>query len=270
MSFQNDVILVLANAMTYNAATTAFYKAAERIRNIAITILSDLEEKLVRTHLELENAPQSDEATLPSLGNLEPPLALLRLLSLPETINEDTEFMLSLSPLASLFNFELPVLKPPPPPAPPKARRPTRTEQLENKKRQRLAALDSTPGFRAPRTRNARAQLAAFEAEVGVGTPVPVPGSSSVEPQPHPEGEGEGTTRKHKKSKVVLPGQSEEVPMVQDVDNQDSFKMFDGGWVLPPERRRGNRPPIEKRPVPPPRKRQKTGKSSTLLIVGGR
>ena len=249
--------------MTYNAKATAFYKAAERIQNTANTILSDLEEKLIQRHTEVEHDPILEDSNPtsskaePILGNLEPPLSLLNLLSLEDTVKDDTDLILSAPPLNSLFNYEFPVFKPPPPPPPPKPRKPTRAEILKAKRRERQAELDAGPGFREPRTRHARAQAAAFEAEVGSSTSAPA-AIADTPPPDQTEGDSEGS-KKRKKPKAVLPGQSEEVPMVEDVGDQDSFKMFNAGWVLPPERRRGNRPPIEKRPVPPPRKRQRSG-----------
>ncbi|KAH7918277.1 hypothetical protein BV22DRAFT_1123793 [Leucogyrophana mollusca] len=38
--------------------------------------------------------------------------------------------------------------------------------------------------------------------------------------------------------------------MVDDVDNQGSFKMFDAGWILPSGQRRGGRQPVERLPLP--------------------
>ncbi|THH27211.1 hypothetical protein EUX98_g6973 [Antrodiella citrinella] len=278
--FKNDVNLVLANAMLYNAKTTTFYKVAERIQNTANTILADLETKLNKRHLELdpsntvlEDSPSADGTSEPVLGNLEPPLSLLKLLAVEDTIKDDINLILSSPPVDSLFSYEFPVHKPPPPPPPRKPKKSHhRSEQSEAKRRERLSGNDSGPGFRAPRTRHAKAQAAAFEAEANLGTPapvpvpVPVPVPTGTSPPPdYVEGEASGARRHHKKPKIVLPGQTEEMPMVQDVDNQDSFKMFDGGWVLPPERRRGNRPPIEKRPTPPPRRRHKAEREKSHL-----
>ncbi len=56
-----------------------------------------------------------------------------------------------------------------------------------------------------------------------------------------------------------LPSPSDAPPLVTDVDHKGSFKMFDKGWILPPEQKRGGRRPVERLPLPP-RKRVKTGK----------
>ncbi|KAH8102212.1 PHD-zinc-finger like domain-containing protein [Cristinia sonorae] len=268
--FKDDVNLVLSNAMTYNKKATTFYKAAERIQNAANTILADLEEKLLQKRPEADPLPAAEASTPPAeeaeseLGTLEPPLPLLELLAVEDSIKDGTKLVLSGSPLTSLFSFELPVFKPPPPPPPPKSKKPTRSEILVAKRRQRKADLDSSPGFRAPRTRNARAQAAAFEAEAtGAGTSSPVQVAASLE-EPEPSLEEEGTRRRHK-PKAVLPGQTEEVPLMDDVDDQDSFKLFNDGWVLPPDRKRHNRPPVEKKPAPPPRKRHRAEREKSHL-----
>ena len=44
---------------------------------------------------------------------------------------------------------------------------------------------------------------------------------------------------------------------VEDVDDWDSFKKFETGWILPPEQKRHGRPYVERGPVPPPRKRMR-------------
>ena len=51
------------------------------------------------------------------------------------------------------------------------------------------------------------------------------------------------------------PGQTDVPPVVDEVDNQISFKMFDGGWILPETQRRGGRLPLERRIIPLPDKR---------------
>ncbi|TCD61141.1 nuA3 HAT complex component nto1 [Steccherinum ochraceum] len=271
--FKDDVYLVLSNALTYNPPSTAIYRAAERVQNSANNIMRDLEEKLLQQKPAAEDAPTLNDApaladnvnVTPSsldtmLGNLEPPLPLLNLLTSDDSIKEASKLLLSSSPMTSLFSYELPVLKPLPTPPP---KKPTRSEMAQARKRERkAAALDAAPGFRATRARRAASQTTTgdveAEAEVPLVIPVPIPGA------PPPEA-AEGSRRTHKKPKVVLPGQPEEVAMVEDVDNQESFKYFDAGWVLPPERRRGNRPPVEKRPVPPPKKRQRTDREKSLL-----
>jgi hypothetical protein len=62
-----------------------------------------------------------------------------------------------------------------------------------------------------------------------------------------------------------LPSPSDAPPLVTDVDHKGSFKMFDKGWILPPEQKRGGRRPVERQPLPP-KKRVKTGKRCRFTI----
>jgi hypothetical protein len=57
--------------------------------------------------------------------------------------------------------------------------------------------------------------------------------------------------------------------VVDDVDNRGSFQLFNAGWILPADHRRGGRaPPPDKSILPPPKKRQKTGEFALLLLWG--
>ena len=127
--------------------------------------------------------------------------------------------------------------------------------------------LDHAAGFRAPivRTRRAIAELQAFEAEAFEADAVGTTGSvvdaeESLEDQS--DERSERSRGRKKRAPFALPGLSEVPPVVDDVDSQRSFNMFDQGWILSSTTRRGGRAPIEKRDRPP-KKRQRTG---TCLI----
>lgn len=62
-----------------------------------------------------------------------------------------------------------------------------------------------------------------------------------------------------------LPSPTDAPPMVTDVDPKGSFKLFDKGWILPPEQKRGGRRPVERPPLPP-KKRVRTGKRCGFMI----
>ena len=127
-------------------------------------------------------------------------------------------------------------------------------EEIERRKEQERelqAALDNSSGFRIPRTRGALAAVAAFEAEAR--------GSSVA-------GDDTGTTDPYKANKPrkrasVAPVGQTSVPMVvNDVDNRGSFHMFNAGWILPPDQKRGGRASaMDRSALPPPRKRMKLG-----------
>ena len=136
-------------------------------------------------------------------------------------------------------------------------------DDLEKERRRELYdTLDASTGFRAPRTRGAMAAAAAFEAEAHGSTPIS--GSSSISisipPSAGPSRPPDSTDKSHwKRPSIVSMSQSSIPRVVNDVDNRDSFSMFNAGWILPPDQKRGGRVPAERPALPPPRKRQKTG-----------
>ncbi|KAI6112894.1 PHD-zinc-finger like domain-containing protein [Pisolithus sp. B1] len=256
-AFKNDVELVLSNAILYNKPGTSFYKTAQRMQTGIQPILADLSSTLSQYSQVVATLPGSQALEKP-MGDLEPPIELLELLGSPEAIRNDYKFILDTDPLSSLFKFELGQLKPPPPPPPPKPKAPKKAATKALKVRE-PSALDISPGFRAPRTRRAHAALAAFEAEATgsvvdseiydatVQKPVKARRVSSVAQAP-----------------LVVP------QVVEDVDNQGSFKMFDAGWILPSGQKRGGRQPLDRSSQPPPKKRARIdrGMSHASMLSG--
>lgn len=228
------------------------------------------------------------EEPLPPTGDLEPSLELLELLVSEELIRQDTNVIMMSQPIESLLSYEMPNLRPlAPPPPPPKAKpkpqpppqtQPEESEQekgrrqrpkvdrraaLERKRLERLRALDNSPGFRAPRTRAALAAAVAFEAEAT---------GSSQPPESEPAAESSSTAelaeeaassskptpaKKPRRSIAHVP---RDLPLtVDNVDNRKSFTMFERGWILPPDQKRGGRARVERNPLPPPKKKTKHG-----------
>jgi hypothetical protein len=245
---QNDVQLVLDNAMLYNKSGTSFYKTAVRIQTAMRPIMEELAE-LSRCpaplHIPNGDTPQSSNgADELQVGDLEPTLDVLNLLVSLDTIQDELDLLVEHDPLASLLNFEMPQFKPPPIPTQILDAKQAKAE-TKNVKRERKTkgvantdALDSAPGFRAPRTRRAIAEAAQIEAEAIRASKKGI---------------------KLKRPTMIPPGQLNVPPMVNDVNNHQSFKMFDAGWILPPYQKRGGRQPIDRSVLPPPRKRVKTG-----------
>ncbi|KAH9893591.1 hypothetical protein C8Q73DRAFT_761641 [Cubamyces lactineus] len=222
-------------------------------------------------------AEHSPEYTRPLIGDLEPPLNLLEMLVSEELIRQDTNIVMMASPIESLLNYELPNIRPPAPPPPPPKPKPKpkvqekakktkvdRRAALERKRQERLRALDSSPGFRAPRTRAAMAAAAAFEAEVGADARAPeheAAGSSSAAENIAGPSTSEKPSKKPRRS-VALP--QEDIPLtVENVDNRKSFTMFERGWILPPDQKRGGRPIVERQPLPS----KKKSKSSRYSVA---
>ncbi|KAG2103066.1 PHD-zinc-finger like domain-containing protein [Suillus discolor] len=262
--FKSDIELVLSNAILYNKPGTSFYKTAQRIQISSQPILQELN-SLAYNHSPLTPPDPSDSFVLSqvSIGDLEPLMETLQLLTSTQDIQDNTNLLLHTDPISSLFSFELPLVKPPPPPAPAPSPPPPKSKVSKKKRTPKTVEpgpLDTSPGFRAPRTRRARAAAAAFEAEAGF-EPEP---QSTAEPE---LGVIEGDQKvaseppKKRRRQSAMPGQAETPPMVTDVDSQGLFKMFDAGWILPSGQRRGGRQPVERAPLPPKKKKIDRGMS---------
>ena len=226
---------------------------------------------------------------LPPIGDLEPPLDLLELLISSECFKENLNMEVGNNPTVSLFNYEFATWKPPPlepedivrsrkEKTKPKRDRKAEIErarankvaaaagagtdvweaeeEIERRKEQERelqAALDSSSGFRIPRTRSALAAAAAFEAEAR--------GSSAPDDDIEVFTDSSKANRPRKRSSVAPVGQTSVPRVVNDVDNRGSFHMFNAGWILPPDQKRGGRASaMDRSALPPPRKRPRTGK----------
>ena len=224
---------------------------------------------------------------LPPIGDLEPPLDVLGLLISSESFKQDLNMEVGNNPIVTLFNYELATWKPPP--LEPddivrsrkernKSKRDRKAEnerakankeaaaasadidvwkgeEIERRKEQQRewqAALDSSAGFRIPRTRSALAAAAAFEAEVR---------ESSAPDDDMEASTDSNKANKSRKRPSVGPAAQMSVPrVVNDVDNRGSFHMFNAGWILPPDQKRGGRASaMDRSALPPPRKRPRTG-----------
>lgn len=348
---QDDVDLVVANALLYNKSDSAIYRAASRLKKNIPPIYRVLDKERVIISQEpstgIHNTPpgikpevgidvqvnghtiENDEAeasTWPlhdhaAVGDLEPPMDVLELLTVTDIIKPDLTVDLQEEPLQSLFRYELAVPKPPPtpaPPPPPRAKKPKRDrkaeyERAKAKKAAAAAAAMATaaealtllngghhnhhhhnvplterevvwPQMGAPvrpplsQPPPLPAHLPPFTQPILVDSPefrMPAPNEIMVDTNAVAYGEGAATDPsgqlsptsprserppRRKRPSMTLPGRSEVPPVVSDVDDRDSFKMFDAGWILPPDHRRGGRlPPVDRSTQPPPRKRAKTG-----------
>lgn len=133
-------------------------------------------------------------------------------------------------------------------------------DDLDKEPRRELyATLDASAGFHAPKTRGAMAASAAFEAEAH-STPISGSSSISIPPSAGPSRPPDSADKSHWKRPSITSMSQTSIPrVVNDVDNRDSFSMFNAGWILPPDQKRGGRVPADRPTLPPPRKRQKTG-----------
>lgn len=67
-----------------------------------------------------------------------------------------------------------------------------------------------------------------------------------------------------KRGPLILPGHSEVPPIVDQMDDYRSFKMFDAGWILPDSQKRGGRAAITRTPPMPPKRR--TGPAKVTIV----
>lgn len=185
------------------------------------------------------------------------------------------------------YEFGEPKPPPPPPPAKSKAKSKSKSHKKSSapKKRDRkleaerrklrlaaeaaardtivdgnLGASYETPGFRAPTSTRAmtRSAAAAFGIELVDGLDgqlQPEAGSSSISMGGEQitgtgTGESEAAVRAKKKAKrlpTTVSAHPHEPQLVKDVNDKDSFILFEGGWILPDGQKRRGRTPVERK-----------------------
>ncbi|KAF8336005.1 bromodomain-containing protein [Amanita rubescens] len=286
--FKDDITLVIDNAILYNQLNTAYHKTAVRIRSAMQPIFEELDHRLATAKADVaqptndtdengnvaqhandtnENGNVAAMAIDTSIGDLEPPFEFLKLLTSIEAIQEETELLLDKNPLDSLFSFELAHLKPPPPLPSLKLSKPKRDRKadLERKRKEREAEAAARALISGTRPRRKVITVVAAAAAIAVAADE----EGEADAEAEAEGEEELPDMEMRRGSS-LPSPSDAPPLVTDVDHKGSFKMFDKGWILPPEQKRGGRRPVERQPLPP-RKRVKTGKrdytASRLSVV---
>jgi len=253
---------------------------------------------------EVDPSAQYAEASN-RLGDLEPPLRNIELLFSNETIREHEEMELILDdkdPISALVAYELGVPKqttvpsPPPSPSPPpplalsstpapalakksKAKGKSKKKGAKNHVApvdvEKLRALDSAPGFRAPVSR-----VPGDESEEHVASSSMISihvetGDENPDSEPATEARGKKGKGKAKVNAAPAPtpipipgagsiGPEHERHLIETIDKQQSFKMFNEGWILPPDQKRGGRVRVER--LPPPKK--KKSRVYRTLFVG--
>ncbi|OXG22935.1 NuA3 HAT complex component NTO1 [Cryptococcus neoformans Ze90-1] len=184
--FKRDIMLVLDNAMLYNAKDTPFHRAASKLKTSAQPLLNELDS------ITTSHRSTFTESLVPSdlpVGDLEPALPHILAFFQETTVSSQPEEPQDL--LTSLFTTELEPPKPPtptpsPPPAPKKYRRPTKEEKQKKwdalvKERQEKGLGRSTRGTeKLTREFEEEAGMTAAAIERGESTPVPVEGGSGM------------------------------------------------------------------------------------------
>ena len=149
-TLQDDIYLVLDNAIRYNTRDSAIHRAALRIKAHAERSLSELEQLPRRPPSETQppkdmvvegpsKSTRTDGAPQTTIGDLEPPLSVLSLFLADSTsaIMSDPEFphILTSDPLTSLFAYEFEKPKPPPPPTSPHSHRSSKSKSKSKRSR---------------------------------------------------------------------------------------------------------------------------------------
>ena len=164
---QEDVNLVLSNALLYNKSATPFYKAAHRLKAHMETIWQEMDVALGKelkaasetpTEIDQDQRPAAEDvkqdvkpASLQSVGDLEPALWALSLLASRDAIQPACEYVIDEDPLSSLLAYEAGKLVPPPPspprePTPPPTsppRRPSPPSRAPSKKNKKAAKAEA-------------------------------------------------------------------------------------------------------------------------------
>jgi len=242
---------------------------------------------------EVDPSAQYAEASN-RLGDLEPPLRNIELLFSNEAIreHEDMEFLLGdQDPISALVVYELGVPKrtepspppsppsppPPPPPPLPSASAPAKKSKAKGKSKKKgaknsavpmdveqLIMLDNTPGFRSyvPRIQgNEGEELVAGPSTISihVGTGDEHLDAGSATESKGKKGKGKGKANNASTpTPIPIPGAGPSglEHEIETIDKQQSFKMFNEGWILPPDQKRGGRVRVERPPPPPPKKKK--------------
>lgn len=273
MSFQADVNLVIENAMRYNKPGTPYYKAAQRIKSNSAPALAELNNLSTSAPSELisDNEIVANSRDISTIGDLEPPLALLDLLVSPD-IADELSIVLHSNPLQFLLAYELPEAKPPPPPPlqpalhARKNKRERKAEVVKRRSEQRPALV---PQVTLSPQADSEMVDASFDPHTHIPTHSP---AKAVDEDPVPamievtttasSGIGDGAEAeqilgKRKRAKPAHSHPSTDAEVLTDINPKASFALFDKGWILDPGVRRGGRARTDRPPPPPMKKRSK-------------
>jgi hypothetical protein len=85
------------------------------------------------------------------------------------------------------------------------------------------------------------------------------------------QGESQRCSRSNSYSSPIageaMSGPEHEPHLIETIDKQQSFKMFNEGWILPPDQKRGGRVRVERPPPLPPKKKKSRVYHRLLLRV---
>ncbi|KAJ7582101.1 PHD-zinc-finger like domain-containing protein [Mycena floridula] len=292
-AFKNDILLVVDNAILYNSPGTPYHKVAVKIQAQCAVVFERLEtlktnhqpgpngfgeigredegtgvedEREVAAHLEDGSFdtpidPGSIPPIAPSiLGDLEPPLEMVELLVSSKIIQPGTGLLINPDPISSIFNFELGIPRPktPPPPRAPKRHKKAEfpsykpTGAVRRGRGSKTGETTETeesmpPEARVSRKRKRRGDMDVELSELDLE-------DRSAPPEPK---------RPRKRRKAVLDAaelgeQLETLPRkTSTLDDKTTFSLFNTGWVLDPDKKRGGRQVAYPEPAPAAKRKRK-------------
>ncbi|KAI9451944.1 hypothetical protein BJY52DRAFT_1295769 [Lactarius psammicola] len=269
-TFRADVSLVIENAMRYNKPGTPYYKAAQRIKSNSATLLAELDNLKTLAPLELDGHDEYTKILLQRnispIGDLEPPLAVVDLLTSLDIVN-DLSIVLKSNPLQSLLAYELPEAKPPPLtlalPTPPsrKTKRERKAELVKRRAELRAARFDTEANLKPVDPSISDHRMTEEVSNTGTtqttATEVVL---ANIDPENASDTEQVLGKRKRIKPAPSRPGPDAEV--LTDINPKASFALFDKGWILGPGVRR--RRVVQMPPQPLPKKRTKASKTDAV------
>ncbi len=263
--------------MRYNKPGTPYYKAAQRIESNSATVLADLDNLKTVAPLELDYDERIRillQRNLSPIGDLEPPLAVVNLLTSLDIAN-DLSIVLNSDPLQSLLAYELPEARPPPltPALPTLPSRKIKRERKAEHVRKRVEQRAVTGAAKAPALPDTEDNLIQVDLSMSERHMTEEVSNAGTALTTTTEGAGVNTDlgntsdtervlgkRKRTKPAPLQPGSDAEV--LTDINPKASFALFDKGWILDPGVRRGGRP----RAIQPPQPLQKKRTKGTLSL----
>jgi hypothetical protein len=261
--------------MRYNKPGTPYYKAAQRIKLNSATVLAELDSLRTSAPSELVSDKGMGylQCNTPTIGDLEPPLALLDLL-VSLDIADELSIVLHYNPLQFLLAYELPEAKPLPvapiqPGLPHRKKKRERKAEFGKRRTEQRAALAAQALVAA----EADSEMgdASFDSHTLPAASHPAKLAASVDMDPMGKtiamaiasselgygSEAEQTLGKRKRAKRARSHPGTDAEVLTDINPKASFALFDKGWILDPGVRRGGRTRTERLPPPPTKKRSK-------------
>ncbi|KAF5369076.1 hypothetical protein D9758_003051 [Tetrapyrgos nigripes] len=284
--FKDDVNLVFDNALLYNQQNSLIHKNAVRLKTNTQPILQELDRLSIHSSsshtlpetvegeegmkVEFSTPAPNGLSSEPSVGELEPPLNILDLLT-STILQDELPFILNADHITSLLQIEIPSAKPlpptptPPPPPPPSAPkpkkaskklkpgRPDRTEEYAKRNAKRRAERAERDAARAALAQSADPQAQALP---HTDTTVPMAPmtnnidpsdtwlstASSIESLPSRPPVSSSSTSSSGARRRIPDVLSSHPQILDSIDPKESFTHFNSGWILPPDQKRARKP----------------------------